>query len=212
MTERSLYMGKHKYLLIFTALFMVVFLSSCATTTSNSSSGFKPSDKLLEMELELSKIKEADEEASGLAQQLKEKGFPIAIYEHYPSKPNSADGVNVIIFWKNISPKDIKYVTFTVKPFNAVDDVVYCSISNKADSKLRVTGPVEARDMEKPDSSVWENVWYNNTIKRIEIEQIDIIYMDNSEVSITASEIKEMFIDRFALYREYGVSSIDYFF
>jgi hypothetical protein len=66
--------------------------------------------------------------------------------------------------------------------------------------------------MDDNEFHFWENVWYNNTIKRIEIEQIDIIYMDNSEVSITASEIKEMFIDRFALYREYGVSSIDYFF
>jgi hypothetical protein len=205
-------MGKHKYLLIFTALFMVVFLSSCATTTSNSSSGFKPSDKLLEMELELSKIKEADEEASGLAQQLKEKGFPIAIYEHYPSKPNSADGVNVSIAWNNLSPKEIKYITFTVKPYNAVDDVVFCNVSGDASYSLKVTGPIKAWNMDDNEFHFWENVWYNNTIKRIEIEQIDIIYMDNSEVSITASEIKEMFIDRFALYREYGVSSIDYFF
>ena len=206
-------MGKHKYLLIFTALFMVVFLSSCAEFAKvkalDQELALVRQDlekKLALVRQDLEKIEQADRVAEEKALQLMEKGFPIAIYEHFPGTPNSADGVNVIIFWKNISPKDIKYVTFTVKPFNAVDDVVYCSISNKADSKLRVTGPVEARDMEKPDSSVWDNVWYNNTIERIEIVQIDIIYMDNTEVSISASEVKDMFIDRYALYREYGVS------
>ena len=122
-------MGKHKYLLIFTALFMVVFLSSCAELTGIQKLNQEPT--LLEQELalleqelalleqDIKNIEQANAVAEEKALQLMEQGFPIAIYEHFPSTPNSAGGVDVIIFWKNISPKDIKYVTFTVKPFNA---------------------------------------------------------------------------------------------
>lgn len=203
-------MRKYKFLLIITEIFMLVFFSSCAELAGIQELNQEPT--LLEQELalleqDIKNIEQANAVAEEKALQLMEQGFPIAIYEYYSATPNSVGGVNVIIFWKNISPKDFKYVIFTVKPYNAVDDVVYCTISHEADSRLKVTGPVKAKNMDEPSSSVWENVWYNNTIKRIEIEQIDIIYMDNSEESISASEVKEMFIDRHALYDEFGVRS-----
>ena len=215
-------MRKYKFLLIITAIFMLVFFSSCAELAGIQELNQEPTlleqePTLLEQELalleqDIKNIEQANAVAEEKALQLMEQGFPIAIYEYYSATPNSVGGVNVIIFWKNISPKDFKYVIFTVKPYNAVDDVVYCTISHEADSRLKVTGPVKAKNMDEPSSSVWENVWYNNTIKRIEIEQIDIIYMDNSEESISASEVKEMFIDRHALYDEFGVRSIDEMF
>jgi len=198
-------MRKHKFLLIITAILMTVFFSSCAELAGIQ----ELNQELALLEQDIKNIEQANAVAEEKALQLMEQGLPIAIYEHFPSTPNSAGGVNVIIFWKNISPKDFKYVIFTVKPYNAVDDVVYCTISHEADSRLKITGPVKAKNMDKPSSSLWENVWYNNTIKRIEIEQIDIIYMDNTEESINSSEVKEMFIDRYALYDEFGVKSTE---
>lgn len=70
---------------------------------------------------------------------------------------NSVGGVDVLIRWKNNSSKDIKYITFTVEPYNAVGDRVASSIGNKTTAYLEVTGPIspfngyDFKDWQHPD-------------------------------------------------------------
>lgn len=138
-------------------------------------------------------------------QELIERGFPLAVYKYSSGTPNSAGGVDVNIHYKNISSKDIKYIVFTLKPYNAVDDIVTCTISGRAEAKLKVTGPLYAMNMGDPDYSNWKNVWYNFSIKRIEIEKVEITYMDDSKESFLASQALEMFIDKDAIDRTVGI-------
>lgn len=53
---------------------------------------------------------------------------------------NSADGVSVGVYWRNVSQKDMKYLTFTLVPYNGVGDQVYSSIGSKSEVRCRVTG------------------------------------------------------------------------
>lgn len=55
---------------------------------------------------------------------------------------NSADGVSIKIFWRNESNKDIKYLTFSVTPYNAVGDKVSSSIGGKITVNCKITGPL----------------------------------------------------------------------
>ncbi|MDD4840586.1 MAG: hypothetical protein PHH80_01445, partial [Sphaerochaetaceae bacterium] len=79
-------MRKYKFLLIITAIFMLVFFSSCAELAGIQELNQEPT--LLEQELalleqDIKNIEQANAVAEEKALQLMEQGFPIAIYEYY---------------------------------------------------------------------------------------------------------------------------------
>lgn len=84
---------------------------------------------------------QASENNSPISQVSTTQNSGIKIYSAYPLSPNSAGGVDVKIYWRNDTGKTIKYITFTVTPYNAVGDQVYSEIANKSVEKLRITGP-----------------------------------------------------------------------
>jgi len=101
----------------------------------------------------------------------------VKIIKFYTTEPNSAGGVSCDVIWKNISSKTIKYIHFTVTPYNAVDDAVTCSIRGYSTTRIQDTGPF------KPGKTYgygteWDNVWYNSTIKRMKIESVEVEYMN----------------------------------
>ena len=105
------------------------------------------------------------------------------------SKPNSAGGVDVEIHFKHegsTATGDVKYITFTVVPYNAVGDVMSSEIGNKSKTNLRLTGPIAAR---KESGGIWENVWYNSTITRSIITGIKIEYMTGTIITFAESDI-----------------------
>lgn len=107
------------------------------------------------------------------------------IYSCTPSEPNSADGVDISISFRNLSSKTIKYITFSATPFNAVDDPVSSQIGNKSTVNLKVTGPVEpAIEKGAYSTGTWETVWYNSTIKYCKINSATIEYMDGEILDI----------------------------
>ena len=122
---------------------------------------------------------------------------PIVIIEVRTSRPNSAGGVNPSIRWTNIGTKDIKYITFTVTPYNAVNDPVSSSIGNTSTVPLRITGPCPVnRAWSSISASSWENVWYNQTIDHIRISRIEIIFMDDTTQTISNNEIPNLIMPK----------------
>ncbi len=59
-------------------------------------------------------------------------------------KVNSAGGVSPIILWNNNTGKTIKYVTFYLSPYNAVDDAVTDEVTGKNTFACKVTGPIDS--------------------------------------------------------------------
>ncbi len=107
------------------------------------------------------------------------------------SKPNSAGGVDLFIGFKNKSDKVIKYVYFSVIPYNAVGDVVSCEIRRDSIFKAQVTGPYEKGEGLNGDyDGYWDCAWYSYDIERIELSEITIEYMDGSFVALTGDDLE----------------------
>ena len=120
------------------------------------------------------------------AEDAKKAGTPILIDNIGPSRPNSAGGVDVEIGITNISDKTIKYISYTVKPHNAVGDVVRGDISRNSLERLQETGPI-ASGKRSNRGTYWGNVWYNYSIKCIKLTRVHITYMDKSSRTFTSS-------------------------
>ena len=118
----------------------------------------------------------AQEKSFNLAQ---EKNKVMEIFKLLPSSPNSASGVSLKIDWFYYNTKkEIKYIYFTVVPYNAVGDRQYCDIRDYSTFTGSVTGPISAGS--RPKVHNWENAWYNHTIDSLEIIKVEIEYMDGS--------------------------------
>ena len=116
----------------------------------------------------------------------------IKIIKVFPSKPNSAGGVNAETIFKNTSNKVIKYITFEWEPYNAVGDIVPCQIRGNQSARGTVTGPINPGQTHGY-GYYWENMWYNNTIKKLVLVGIDIDYMDGSNLKINRSDIEHVY-------------------
>jgi hypothetical protein len=104
---------------------------------------------------------------------------PITVLGVAPREPNSAAGVDMDIVVRNTDPRRaIKYMYFTVTPYNAVGDVVRSSIGGETAKRLQVTGPIE------PDGKFewrhWNPVWYNSSITCVVLNSVSITFMDGT--------------------------------
>lgn len=116
----------------------------------------------------------------------------IKIISVYPSRPNSAGGVDAHTVWKNTSNKTIKYISFQWTPYNAVGDVVDCEIRGFERAGGQVTGPIKPGQTYGYGYS-WDCVWYNNTIRKIDLTDIRIEYMDGSTKFIGPGDIEYVY-------------------
>ncbi|MDD3562207.1 MAG: hypothetical protein PHR32_00845 [Candidatus Cloacimonetes bacterium] len=113
----------------------------------------------------------------------------IKVLNVYPSKPNSANGVDAHTVWQNKSDKVVKYATFSWTPYNAVGDVVGCQIRGFRRAAGTVTGPINPGQTHGYNYS-WSCMWYNNTIRKLKLRSISIEYMDGSEIEIPEEYIE----------------------
>lgn len=148
-------------------------------------------------ENELIDVYKSDETLTNIYNEAKKKKNDIIPYSKaskyikdfsgLTKEPNSAGGVDLELEFTNSNSKTIKYIYFTVTPYNAVDDVVSSEIGGKSTTKLRYTGPI--RPNEK-SSIIGDCIWYNVSIKYAIISQIDIQYMDGEKVRIDMESFK----------------------
>jgi len=108
----------------------------------------------------------------------------VTLYE-----PNSADGVDISVSSCNNTERTIKYITYIVTPYNAVNDQVWCEIRNESTSRLKLTGPGEP--FEKMHGT-WETVWYNPTVASCVLQEIEIEYTDGTTIDIPSSAIESI--------------------
>lgn len=123
---------------------------------------------------------------------IKDLKKTIQIINVYPSKPNSAGGVDAHTVWKNTSNKVVKYISFEWDPYNAVGDVVGCSIRGYRRTGGKVTGPINPGQT-YGYGYYWDCMWYNNTIKKLKLTKIEIDYMDGTTKTIETSDIEHVY-------------------
>ena len=113
---------------------------------------------------------------------LDEKGktnFPFNINNITVNNINSADGVEFLISILYLKKdKTIKYLYFTVIPYNAVGDKVKCNIRGTSEFVGSITGPINASY--EDNYWTWESAWYNNTIRCIKLVKFVVEYTDGT--------------------------------
>ena len=100
--------------------------------------------------------------------------------------PNSVGSVGLLFDIQNTSSKIIKYAYFYFVPYNAVNDVVGSTIDEEAEKCASFTGPLEPNQLHQ---CVFEDVWYNSTIKRAVLTKVKIQYIDGTEETVLGSEV-----------------------
>tara|TARA_B110000003_G_C16618074_1_gene522039 strand:- start:378 stop:1595 length:1218 start_codon:yes stop_codon:yes gene_type:complete len=92
---------------------------------------------------------------------------------------NSADGVDISITWQYLDTlKDLKYLYFTIAPYNCVGDPVKGRYDD-GQQIGKITGPIYG-SLERNESH-WKAFWYNKTICSIKIVKVQVEYMDGSK-------------------------------
>lgn len=111
--------------------------------------------------------------------EILEKGCPINIIGTKIEEINSADGVDISITCQYLdNSKDIKYLEFTMEPYNCVGD----RVSGRYDSGRKIgqiTGPISASNERLVYH--WGTMWYNSTICSIKIVKVEVEYMDGTK-------------------------------
>ena len=103
------------------------------------------------------------------------------------SSPNSAAGVDAIIYYKNLSNKTIKYFIWKGYAKNAVGDIVENEIGGNVSFSGKDTGPIRPG---KTGGGCWDCIIYNWTAKKLVMTSVTIEYMDGTELKISEKEIK----------------------
>ena len=133
--------------------------------------------------------KKAAEEAEKLKSAQDKAREIIRVKKLSKSNPNSAGGVDLFIGYTNNSDKVIKYVVFTVTPYNAVGDRAHSDIGNISTFRAQDTGPkAKGEGLAGNSSWCWSNAWYSWEIDSLKLESIDIEYMDGSTVHMGSKE------------------------
>lgn len=96
---------------------------------------------------------------------------------------NYVGGIDTYISFKNISDKQIAYVTFNVKYYDRMGYPANCSIRNTSSMNLEYTGPLN------PGSSsgkqYWDAVVYNNSVAAVMLKSATITFADNTKQELT---------------------------
>lgn len=115
------------------------------------------------------------------------EGKRISINRINVEEINSEGGVDFSIKWGYFDKsKIIKYIYFSVVPYNEVGDPQTCESRKYSTFTGQVTGPIKASFDFR--SSKWEIAWYNNTIRCIKLTKVRVEYTDGS----TYTYVKEL--------------------
>ncbi|MDE6036213.1 MAG: hypothetical protein K2G36_09925 [Ruminococcus sp.] len=98
---------------------------------------------------------------------------------HY-FQADSAGGISVKYSVKNWGPKPVKKYTIYFKAYNGADEIVECTARHRSIAGVSSADCVEK---DKTQSRLFENAWYNHSIRRVEIDHIDVVYTDNTTES-----------------------------
>lgn len=120
------------------------------------------------------------------------KNVPISIYDFYNTGPDSAGGVGVHVEFINTSQNTYKYVNLTFSARNKVGDVARSEIGGETFVRTQSIGPFPfggtnggAKEYER-----FGPLWYNNSIKCAVLEEVELVYMDNTVKTLKGDAMK----------------------
>ncbi|MDE7138372.1 MAG: hypothetical protein K2O29_07950 [Ruminococcus sp.] len=99
---------------------------------------------------------------------------------------NSAGGVSVNARVHNYGEKAVKKYTVYFSAYNGADELAFCTINDQGQQGIISTDCVEPS---KSQRLFGENLWYNYSVRRVEIDGIDVVYADGTTESCNGNYI-----------------------
>lgn len=109
---------------------------------------------------------------------------------YWNSYPNSSGGVSVKFSIKNVGTKTIKYAGLFFIPYNNVGDQVGCTVRNESERGVKIVGPIGPNGY--MSNRLFENAWWNNSIRSIELSKAIVEYTDGTEETIQGYQISQI--------------------
>lgn len=99
---------------------------------------------------------------------------------------NSAGGVSVRGIVKNHGQKAVKKYTIYFRAYNGANEMVECEASGKC-----IVGVCSADSVDPLciQEFFLDNAWYNRSIRRVQIDHIDVVYADDTTESCIGNYI-----------------------
>ena len=113
----------------------------------------------------------------------------LLLHRAFLEEPNTASGCGYYMYFTNTSNKTIKYLDWTGNVYNAVNDMVSCTIRRTSVFSGRVTGPIEPG---QSDRASWDAIIYNWSAETMKLSKIVITYMDGSKKALSSNEINSV--------------------
>ena len=111
---------------------------------------------------------------------------PITVVKH-GMNVSALGGYSYRGYFYNTSPRVMKYVDFYVVPMNAVGDPVEDGLTGKSTTGLRYTGFIGPGGAK---SGSFDGArWYNDSIKCVKVEKIEITYLDDTTETIRGKRL-----------------------
>lgn len=95
-------------------------------------------------------------------------------------QPNSAGGIDVKGIVTNHGKKAVKKYSVYFIAYNGADEVVECEASRRSIVEVCSADKLPLSGTQR---LFGENLWYNKSIRRVEIDHIDVVYVDNTTES-----------------------------
>lgn len=131
--------------------------------------------------------------------------YPIMIQEYGIDKIGNYGGVEVLFNIFNCRDNVIKYIYISIVPKDNYGVIQSCDMDGSSVKMIKITGPIkknlkEDQHISLYDSSIinigirrrWYPLWYNSSIRIIEVLGLKVVYEDGSYISFTKSEIDDM--------------------
>lgn len=116
------------------------------------------------------------------------KKSPITIFDQSYSI-DFLGGVEITRKIKNNTDKVIKYITLEWKCYNAVDDLIYDTITGKSTQRKYWTGPFNPGQT----TNLTATGFYNSTFSNAVLTEIQIEFMDGEIVTVNSKEYSDIF-------------------
>ena len=94
------------------------------------------------------------------------------------NKANSAGGVSVEFSVGNYGTKSVRSLAIFFAPYNGANEPVRCETTNKCIKGVSSHDRLEGNTMK--NNVLFENAWYNNSIRSVSIDHIDVTYTDGT--------------------------------
>ena len=102
---------------------------------------------------------------------------------------NSAGGISIYYAFEHLdSTRALREITLSVTPFNAQGDVEKGENSGATTRRLRRFGQVTVADGSQRFQ--FDNVWYNELIRCVQIDRIDLTYANGTRQSLRKEKIR----------------------